>query len=320
MLAATAAPPSGSRVTSRMVSSPATVPMTCGQHGVVDRRGEVLRRAGRRAQDDDVGASCRRGDEQVLAAAAQPARRGRLAARRRGVGRRPRPARRRPGRRRRSRTLTAPSSSRSRDSVAWVTSKPSAASSSASSRLRADRGAARGARRCAGAGRPWCGAATVMAGAPCAAAASSEPRRARRGTTSASSAVSTRGGASRTTSAATALTRKPRSRQRRLDLRGDRRGERRRRAAGRGPRTSGHERVRRVAVDAGRAAARRPCVACASRSSDSMRVEHGERGRARRPGCRRRSSRGCRGRAARRRRRTRRRPRWGARRRAPWPA
>ncbi len=107
-----------SRATTRIVSSPAMVPMTSEQTRPVDRRGEELRRAGRGAQHGEVPG-------RLVATAA-----GRRAAWPAWTCRRPSAAARRPpGSGRRWRPVDAaqfdrPSSSRSRDRVAWVTEKP----------------------------------------------------------------------------------------------------------------------------------------------------------------------------------------------------
>ena len=151
---ASAAPPSGARVITRTVSSPAIVPSTLGQGGVVQGRGQELRRAGRGPQHHEVGRRVG-GHEQLGAQPGQPRVEGLLA------DADPRRAVTALGRqgvdetRRRERTLTAPSSSRSRDRVAWVTSTPSRASSCGQLGLGADGLRARAARRSAGVGRSW---------------------------------------------------------------------------------------------------------------------------------------------------------------------
>ena len=93
-----------------------------GELGPVERRGEELRGARRRAQQRQVGRrrrprrAARRSSRasRLSEAADSPRRRGRAVA---ALGR----ARRRRARRTAARTLTASSSTRSRDSVAWVT-------------------------------------------------------------------------------------------------------------------------------------------------------------------------------------------------------
>ena len=123
---------------------------------MVDRRGEELRRARRGAQDDEVGravdATTSRSSQRRRSRSRRSPPSG---TRRAACGRRPRRARRRRATPSASRTLTAPSSSRSRDSVAWVTRHPSPASSSASSPCERTAVAGEQRRRCAGAARPW---------------------------------------------------------------------------------------------------------------------------------------------------------------------
>ena len=108
-----------------------------GPVGTVDRRREVLRGTRGRAQHDDVGRVID-ADQHVLGDPRQPG----DACRRPGGARSlspPSAAPRRPADPSGAGTLTAPSSSRSRDSVAWVTASPSAASSSARAACEADR-------------------------------------------------------------------------------------------------------------------------------------------------------------------------------------
>ena len=115
---------SASRATTRIVSSPAMVPTTSGSP---ERSIALARNC---AAPGGVRSTAR------LPLASAPvsssrssriSRAGRLLGRRAAAGGRP------PGSGSAPLTLTAPSSSRSRDSVAWVTCTPSAASSSASS-------------------------------------------------------------------------------------------------------------------------------------------------------------------------------------------
>ena len=87
-----------------------------GEPGAVQRAGEELRRPGRGSEDGQVAAGVDAGEQ----LAQQPDEPGGCVL---GVAQRPSAPR----------SLTAPSSSRSRDRVAWVTWMPSAASSSASS-------------------------------------------------------------------------------------------------------------------------------------------------------------------------------------------
>ena len=113
-----------SRTARNMVSSPQTVPAISARLGLVDRRGDEMGRA-RRGPDHDAAAPAASIETHPFAQdPLQPA----------GAQ-----SRRRAGRARRSDstpprfTLTAPSCSRSRETVAWVTAKPSAASRSVSS-------------------------------------------------------------------------------------------------------------------------------------------------------------------------------------------
>ena len=99
-----------------MVSSPATVPTIVGQPGPVQGRGDHVGRAGRGAHDDQVGrrGPPRRPSRRAPGAGAPRARPGPSGARARRTPIRPRPPR----------TFTAPISSRSRETVAWVASTP----------------------------------------------------------------------------------------------------------------------------------------------------------------------------------------------------
>ena len=80
---ARASPPFGSRPMTSTVSSPAMVPSTSGELGLVDGAGEELGGTGRGAQHDQVGARLG-ADEQLGAEAGQPVRGGGGLPRRRG--------------------------------------------------------------------------------------------------------------------------------------------------------------------------------------------------------------------------------------------
>ena len=107
----------------RMVSSPAMVPTIVGQRGAVEGAGQVVGGARRGAQHGEVAAGVG-GDEQLAEQSRQPV--GAAGAPRAtglpssGTTYTPAPPSA-------ARSFTAPSSSRSRDSVAWVASMPSSA-------------------------------------------------------------------------------------------------------------------------------------------------------------------------------------------------
>ena len=113
---ASSSPPTSSAATHITVSSPATVPTRPVQPAAVERRGDDMGAAGRRSQHDEVGRTRDLGDP----LAHHPAQ---LVDRRDPVGREL-GDRRTPSSPPGTRTLTAPRSSRSRDTVAWVAAIP----------------------------------------------------------------------------------------------------------------------------------------------------------------------------------------------------
>ena len=181
---ASSSPPAGSRAISRTVSSPATVPRMEGQPAWSMTEAEELRGAGRGAQHHQVGARLggpREPAARLAQSLGQPARPPRALRGRPGrpaaagpgrppsavplpAGRSASPPGRDPGRlapraahttaHRPARSRTAPSSSRSRESVVWVTRTPRFASRRPALPAIAPP-AAPGCRRSAPAARPW---------------------------------------------------------------------------------------------------------------------------------------------------------------------